>query len=117
MTCQLRPEPESRPGRRPQPPVGPSFMVFESCLSLQAEFALSYVEPVIRKRRFLLALVAALLDAGGAAEAQGRLPRIRQRGVLVCGVAPGIAGFAHVDDHARYSGFDIDICRALSAAI
>jgi general L-amino acid transport system substrate-binding protein len=51
------------------------------------------------------------------AAAQGRLPRIRQRGMFICGVAPGVAGFAHVDAQGRYSGFDVDICRALSAAI
>jgi general L-amino acid transport system substrate-binding protein len=55
--------------------------------------------------------------AGTSAQAQGRLPRIRQRGMLVCGVAPGVAGFAQVDDRGRYSGLDVDICRALSAAI
>jgi general L-amino acid transport system substrate-binding protein len=52
-----------------------------------------------------------------AAAAQGRVPRIRQRGALVCGVAPGVAGFAQMDEQGRYSGFDVDICRALSAAI
>jgi general L-amino acid transport system substrate-binding protein len=51
------------------------------------------------------------------AAAEGRVPRIRQRGALVCGVAPGVAGFAHVDEQGRYRGFDVDICRALSAAI
>jgi general L-amino acid transport system substrate-binding protein len=45
------------------------------------------------------------------------MPRIRQRGVLVCGVAPGVAGFARVDGQGRYSGLDVDVCRAVSAAI
>ena len=49
--------------------------------------------------------------------AQGRVLRIRQRGTLVCGVAPGVAGFAHVDERGRYSGLDVDICRAVSAAV
>jgi general L-amino acid transport system substrate-binding protein len=43
--------------------------------------------------------------------------RIRQRGTLVCGVAPGVAGFAQVDGQGRYRGLDVDVCRALSAAI
>ena len=43
--------------------------------------------------------------------------RIRQRGALVCGVAPGVAGFARVDERGRYSGLDVDVCRAVSAAI
>jgi general L-amino acid transport system substrate-binding protein len=52
-----------------------------------------------------------------AAAGQGRVARIRQRGALVCGVAPGVAGFARVDEQGRYTGFDVDICRGLSAAI
>jgi general L-amino acid transport system substrate-binding protein len=68
----------------------------------------------------LLALVSAiLLVAVIAAPAQAgpRLDRIRQRGSLVCGVSPGIAGFSVVDPGGRYSGFEIDVCRAVAAAI
>jgi len=46
-----------------------------------------------------------------------RLDRIRQRGYLTCGVEPAVAGFAEVDAQGRYRGFDIDVCRALAAAI
>ncbi len=46
----------------------------------------------------------------------GRLEQIKARGYLGCGVHSGIAGFATVKD-GRYSGFDIDICRAVAAAI
>ena len=84
---------------------------------------------MISKSVALVALVAflafVLLAAGcerpaglpAAAAGQGRVARIRQRGALVCGVQPGVAGFAQVDEQGRYTGFDIDICRALSAAI
>jgi general L-amino acid transport system substrate-binding protein len=67
-----------------------------------------------------LALAAALLGglaAPGTAVAQGRVALIRQRGALVCGVAPGVAGFARVDGQGRYSGLDVDVCRAVAAAI
>jgi general L-amino acid transport system substrate-binding protein len=82
------------------------------------------------KRVTLVACVAACLAAsllaspgvrvpgpGPRTPAGGRVPRIRQRGALVCGVAPGVAGFAQVDEQGQYHGFDVDICRALSAAI
>jgi general L-amino acid transport system substrate-binding protein len=52
-----------------------------------------------------------------AAPERGRVAQIRQRGSLVCGVAPGVVGFARVDSQGRYSGFDVDICRAVAAAI
>jgi general L-amino acid transport system substrate-binding protein len=69
------------------------------------------------RRSALLFLVAAVLAAScGGRTASSRLSRIRQRGFLVCGVFPGVAGFAQVDRSGRYSGFDIDICRAVAAA-
>jgi general L-amino acid transport system substrate-binding protein len=49
--------------------------------------------------------------------AESRLQRVRDRGFLVCGVSAGVAGFATVDAQGRYSGLDVDICRAVSAAI
>src|SRR6185295_6738048 len=63
-------------------------------------------------------LGAAMLAASCSGRtASSRLDRIRQRGFLVCGVFPGIAGFAQVDRNGRYSGFDIDVCRAVAAAV
>ena len=63
-------------------------------------------------------LIAAMLSAScGGAATPSRVSRIRQRGFLVCGVFPGIAGFARVDSQGHYSGFDIDFCRAVAAAI
>ena len=49
--------------------------------------------------------------------AQSRLDLVRERGALVCGVTPGVLGFAAVDDRGRYSGLDVDVCRAFAAAI
>ncbi len=68
-------------------------------------------------RRAVLAVVVVVLAGEHSAAAQGRVLRIRQRGTLVCGVAPGVAGFARVDGQGRYSGLDVDVCRAVSAAI
>ena len=63
-------------------------------------------------------LLAAMLSASCDGAAPGsRVSRIRQRGFLVCGVFPGIAGFARVDSQGHYEGFDVDICRAVAAAI
>ena len=69
------------------------------------------------RRAVLVALAVAVLWGEGPVTAEGRVPRIRQRGTLVCGVAPGVAGFARVDERGRYSGLDVDVCRAVSAAI
>lgn len=44
------------------------------------------------------------------------LAAIRQRGRLVCGVNPGLPGFAFPDARGEWRGFDVDICRAIAAA-
>ncbi len=63
----------------------------------------------------LIAAVCMLLST--AACADSRLDRVRQRGFLVCGVSPEFVGFARVDDQGHYAGFDVDLCRAVAAAI
>lgn len=43
--------------------------------------------------------------------------RVRDRGTLVCGGRTDLAGFGFLDDDGRNVGFDIDICRAVAAAL
>ncbi len=65
----------------------------------------------------ILAAVAGLaVTAVVAAEAQ-TLKTVQDRGKLVCGVSQGLAGFSIKDDKGDWSGFDVDFCRALAAAI
>jgi len=45
------------------------------------------------------------------------LKRVVNRGQLLCGVNPGLPGFAAPDDKGNWAGFDVDFCRAISAAI
>lgn len=52
-----------------------------------------------------------------SAQGGDRLDAIRRKGHLTCGVNPAVAGFAWVDHDGNYHGLDVDICRALSAAI
>ncbi|HEY0436285.1 MAG TPA: amino acid ABC transporter substrate-binding protein [Phenylobacterium sp.] len=42
---------------------------------------------------------------------------IRKRGYLACGVNPGLPGFAYPDVRGNWRGFDVDICRAVAAAV
>jgi general L-amino acid transport system substrate-binding protein len=51
------------------------------------------------------------------AQAQTTLERIKQRGHLICGASHGVAGFSLPDAQGQWRGFDVDICRALAAAI
>ena len=45
------------------------------------------------------------------------LKQVKARGKLVCGVNSQLPGFGYVDPTGKYAGFDIDYCRALTAAI
>jgi general L-amino acid transport system substrate-binding protein len=45
------------------------------------------------------------------------LDAIKQRGQLVCGVNTGLAGFSAADSQGNWSGLDVDMCRAIAAAI
>ena len=66
------------------------------------------------------ALALALVGLAGAAEAQqaqSTLAAVKARGQLNCGVSPGNPGFSNPDDKGKWAGFDVDYCRAVSAAI
>ena len=45
------------------------------------------------------------------------LKSIRDRGAVNCGVSEGLYGFSARDDKGNWSGFDVELCRALAAAI
>ena len=57
-----------------------------------------------------------LLATPNGASAQ-TLKAIKDRGELVCGVSQGIYGFSSPASDSTWSGFDVDFCRALAAAI
>jgi general L-amino acid transport system substrate-binding protein len=61
-------------------------------------------------------LLVALLALALPASAQ-TLETVRTRGFLICGSSNALAGFAQQDDDGRWSGFDVDLCRALAAAV
>jgi general L-amino acid transport system substrate-binding protein len=63
----------------------------------------------------LLAFGAALM-LPGAASAQ-TLDAVKKRGELVCGVSQGLIGFSAPDDKNAWTGFDVDFCRAVAAAV
>jgi general L-amino acid transport system substrate-binding protein len=45
------------------------------------------------------------------------LQAVRKRGYVACGVNPGLPGFAYPDFRGNWRGFDVDICRAVAAAV
>jgi general L-amino acid transport system substrate-binding protein len=67
----------------------------------------------MRTTLFVLVLVL----ASGMVLGQGRLQEIQARGELRCGVNQTLAGFGTVDAAGEFSGFDVDFCRAIAAAV
>jgi len=63
---------------------------------------------------FTLALAAGL--STNAATAQ-TLKTVKDRGLLSCGVSQGLPGFSSPDDKGNWTGIDVDVCRAVAAAI
>ena len=47
----------------------------------------------------------------------GTLDTVKQRDAVRCAVSQNIPGFAVSNDKGEWSGFDVDFCRALAAAI
>ncbi|MPZ37692.1 MAG: transporter substrate-binding domain-containing protein [Rhizobiales bacterium] len=64
----------------------------------------------------VLAMLGAGLLLSGTASAQ-TLEKVKARGNVVCGVNPDLQGFSMHDAQGSWSGFDVDFCRALAAAI
>ena len=62
-------------------------------------------------------LAAATLLAAGTAHAGKTLDAIKSRGQLVCGVNTGLAGFSQADAQGNWSGLDVDVCKAIAAAV
>jgi general L-amino acid transport system substrate-binding protein len=61
-----------------------------------------------------LALAPVLASVGAQAET---LKTVKDRGMLACGVSQGLPGFSNPDDKGNWTGLDVDVCRAIAAAI
>jgi len=60
------------------------------------------------------AMMLGLSVAAGSAQT---LKKVQDRGSLMCGVSQGLPGFSNPDDKGNWTGFDVDVCRAIAAAI
>ena len=56
-------------------------------------------------------------DAEAPSDESSRLDRVRERGTLVCATGNDTPGFGFVDEGGNNVGFDLDLCRAVAAAV
>lgn len=69
------------------------------------------------KKTYLLGAIAAATMVAGAASAQATLEAVKARGELICGSNTGLTGFGAPDANGTWAGFDVDLCRAIAAAV
>ena len=70
----------------------------------------------MRKMIPIVLALGASLAFSVAAQSQ-TLKTVQDRGSLICGVNPSLEGFASKDANGQWSGFDVDFCRAVAAAV
>jgi len=69
------------------------------------------------KRVSLIITLAVAAGLSAAAASAQTLKTVKDRGQLSCGVSQGLPGFSSPDDKGNWTGLDVDVCRAIAAAI
>jgi len=61
--------------------------------------------------------VVAALSLSATAHAGKTLEGVKAKGYVQCGVSTGLPGFSAADEKGQFTGLDVDVCRAVAAAI
>jgi general L-amino acid transport system substrate-binding protein len=76
------------------------------------------MKPMNAKTLFAALGATAMLGlAAMPAQAGKTVDAIKARGQLICGVHTGLAGFSAADSQGNWSGLDVDVCKAIAAAL
>jgi len=70
----------------------------------------------MKLKALLIALAMGLALVGTGADA-GTLQDVKAKGFLTCGISEGVPGFSIPDSSGRWVGFDVDMARAVAAAV
>jgi general L-amino acid transport system substrate-binding protein len=62
-------------------------------------------------------LGAAALGMAASAASAATLDDVKAKGFVQCGVNTALAGFSAPNDKGEWTGFDVDLCRAVAAAV
>ena len=69
------------------------------------------------KSLFLAMAGASVAMVSAGAQAGETLDAVLEKGFIQCGVSTGLPGFSNPDSEGNWSGMDVDICRAVAAAM
>src|SRR6185437_8885646 len=72
---------------------------------------------VVMKRMFFAITCMAAVALGLSPAPAQTLNKVKGRGSLVCGANGELAGFGLPDAQGKWTGLDVDVCRAIAAAI
>lgn len=61
--------------------------------------------------------ITAALSLAGTVNAGATLDGVKSKGYVQCGVSTGLPGFSSADEKGEFTGLDVDMCRAVAAAI
>ena len=67
--------------------------------------------------KIALSATVAVVALAGTAQAQSTVDAVKGKGFVQCGVNTGLAGFAAPDSQGVWKGIDVDVCRAVAAAV
>ena len=69
----------------------------------------------MKKLSILSVLCGAALGLGSVASANAAttLEAVQAKGFIQCGVSQGLPGFSNADDNGKWTGLDVDMCRAV----
>ena len=65
----------------------------------------------------MLAVLFAFTTESMAAKKSKTLKNVQKKGFLRCGVSQGVPGFSNADASGNWTGIDVDVCRAVAAAV
>ena len=66
-----------------------------------------------------LGVAGAMIASSAMADGHGNstLAQVKEKGFVQCGVSQGLPGFSNADDAGEWTGLDVDMCRAVAAAV
>ncbi|ENA36961.1 MULTISPECIES: amino acid ABC transporter substrate-binding protein [Pseudomonas] len=69
------------------------------------------------KSTLAILTTAAVLGVSGFAHAGATLDAVKKKGFVQCGISDGLPGFSYAEAGGKYAGLDVDVCRAVAAAV
>lgn len=62
-------------------------------------------------------LLGAAMGVAATSASAGTLDDVKAKGFIQCGVSQGLPGFSNPDAQGNWTGLDVDVCRAVAAAV